>query len=127
MILDTLNDAQLGVSVQGTTGEGETDPEDETRQYWEYGRTGGSVLFFLAAMVADCVSPTPRPAPKPGAFEYSFGVTAVLALLSVAIGFGPKCGKAASAAWYGVVDVTSLMIIAVAGALLGGKWVEAAA
>jgi len=50
VILDTLNDAQLGVSVQGTTGEEEGNDEDDT-PWGEYARTGGSVLFFIVAMV----------------------------------------------------------------------------
>ena len=72
VILDTLNDAQLGVSVQGTTGENEGDAEDDGHLV-EYARAGGSVLFFVAALVTSLFEETSHD--SEGLLNYQMHVT----------------------------------------------------
>jgi len=97
VILDTLNDAQLGVSVQGTAGENEGDGEEDS-PIAEYARTGGSVLFFVAALLTSAFEPDSQ-APE-GLFEYHIGTVAILCFISVVVGFGPILLRAIAAARY---------------------------
>jgi len=123
-ILVTLNAAQLGVSVQGTSGEDESD-RDDGMPLVEMVRTVGSCLFFLAAITASLIEEDTHHSDV--LFEYHVGVVAVLCMISVFIGFGPILIRTVLAARYGVIDVSTLMVAAVFGALLGGEWIEAAA